>query len=217
MVSRREFVRNGFFICVGTGGILTCERAGALPSSGGRRWTMIIDGNRCTGCQSCMVACKLQSNSAPGQFHTRVSEQESGVYPHGTIRFVASLCRHCDNPPCVAACRTGAAFVHDSGLVMTDWRRCDGNGACIRACPHGARWPDPRFGDRADKCDLCIHRIGQGLEPACVENCASKARVFGRLDRPEGEFSRYLARLDAKRLKTGAVHLLGGDEKGERS
>ncbi|BBO92003.1 4Fe-4S dicluster domain-containing protein [Desulfosarcina ovata] len=203
METRRQFIKNGLILCLGSGGVLASQTVHAFPETGPARWGMIIDMTRCTGCQSCMVACKLQNRTVPGEFNTRIDEHEVGDGAHARIAFSASLCVHCSDAPCVEACGTGAAFIHPSGLVLTDWNRCDGNGACIDACPYGARFHDSRFGGRVDKCDLCIDRLDQGLAPACVENCSPGARIFGRFDRPEGEFARYLDIINPKRPATG--------------
>lgn len=208
MENRRQFIKNGLLLCLGTGGILLSETACRVPDSGGRSWGMVIDQSRCSGCQSCMIACKLQNNTAPEAFNTKITEEEKGSYPNAKITFTAGLCHHCINAPCVSVCPTGAAYVHESGLVMTDWNKCDGNGACVEACPYDARFHDDRFGGKTDKCDLCINRVSQGLKPACVENCPTGARIFGRLDKPEGEFAAYLKKTPARQLKSGSVFII---------
>lgn len=192
MENRRQFLKNGLMLCLGTGGVIISSRRYAFSTENSARWGMIIDTSRCTGCQSCMVACKLQNNTAPRKFNTRIEEREIGKWPQARIKFKPVMCLHCADAPCVKACDTKAAFIHESGIVMTDWNLCDGNGACIKACPYNARFHDKRFAGRVDKCDLCINRIEQGLTPACVENCPSGARIFGRFDNPQGEFGDYL-------------------------
>lgn len=195
MENRREFLKNGLLLCLGAGGMLSHRAAYSFSHEAEAQWGLIIDTRRCMGCQACMVACKLQSQTAQGRFHTTIYDREIAGNPHSAVHFEVNLCRHCSNAPCVSACTTGAAFKHASGLVLTDWQRCDGNGACINACPYNARFADPRFENRADKCDLCFQRLARGLVPACVENCSAGARIFGRFDAPKGEFAHYLTRL----------------------
>ena len=213
MTNRREFIKNGLVLTLGAGGVLMEGRSIAFPGAAGKKWAMIIDMTRCTGCQSCMVGCKLQNNTAPDQFNTRISGHETGTYPNAGLGFTADICRHCNPAPCLDACERNAVFVHDSGLVMTDWNLCDAGGDCMDACPYDARFRDVRFKDRSDKCDLCLNRITQGMVPACVENCAANARVFGRLDNPTGEFKTYLDAISARNLNEQSVHIIGTDGK----
>nr|WP_319393759.1 4Fe-4S dicluster domain-containing protein [uncultured Desulfobacter sp.] len=209
MENRRQFIKNGLIFCLGTGAaVVATGRAHAFSSRDTGKWGMIIDAARCSGCQSCMVACKLQNHTVEGRFNTRITDQETGTFPNTALDFKADICRHCNPAPCVEACPTGAAFVHPTGIVLTDWQKCDGNGACIDACPYDARFHDPRFNNKTDKCDLCLDRINQGLVPACVENCPSNARIFGRFDKPEGEFADYLSAMSESRCTQSAVHVI---------
>lgn len=80
--------------------------------------------------------------------------------------------------------------------MVTDWNKCKAKGDCVGACPYEARFLDPRYGKKSDKCDFCRNRIDHGLEPACVEACSEKARLFGDLKNPQGEFGEYLKRGD---------------------
>jgi Fe-S-cluster-containing dehydrogenase component len=217
MENRRQFIKNGLLLCLGAGGAVISQGCSTFPLSGGQTWAMIIDSSRCSGCQSCMVACKLQNNTAPEKFNTKIAEEEEGAYPEARISFTVSMCVHCNDAPCVSACPTKAVFMHESGPVLTDWNLCDGNGACIEACPYDARFHDPRFDGKTDKCDLCINRIVQGLNPACVENCPSGARMFGRLDKPEGEFARYLEKIPDGERQKRSVHIIASTTKGAAS
>ena len=113
--------------------------------------------------------------------------------------FVPRLCMQCENPPCVAVCPVGATYRTPEGIVLVDQDRCVGCGYCVVACPYGARYLTPAGQDSptgnagvADKCTWCYHRIGRGVDPACVEVCPVGARVFGDLDDPESPIQRFL-------------------------
>ncbi len=120
-------------------------------------------------------------------------------------------------PPCVKACpeypgkrmtyvapsgkkiryRGGATYKRPDGAVLIDKSLCIGCGKCIDACPYGVRSFDPfvKAGkdpekQAADKCDLCVHRLDNGLEPACVNTCQGRARIFGDLNDPNSEVAR---------------------------
>lgn len=101
-----------------------------------------------------------------------------------------------------------ATYQRPDGLVLVDADRCVGCGYCVEDCPYGARyldWSRTAGGDPssvgmsiddphpADKCDLCVNRLQNGVVPACVNTCASDARLAGNLNDPDSEISRRLA------------------------
>jgi Fe-S-cluster-containing dehydrogenase component len=118
--------------------------------------------------------------------------------------FVPKLCNQCEHPPCVEVCPTGATFKAKDGVVLIDQTYCIGCQYCVQACPYGARYLDPRKGV-ADKCTWCYHRITKGLEPACVEICPTHARIFGDLNDPEAEVTRFIRsrRVEVLKPETG--------------
>ena len=95
----------------------------------------------------------------------------------------------------------GEAFIrrHTVGAYLVD----DLTGAFVRggdaglpACPYGAITLDPG-GNKAEKCNLCAHRVDQGLEPFCVVCCEGQAMHFGDLEDPESRVSRMVAQREA--------------------
>jgi tetrathionate reductase subunit B len=103
--------------------------------------------------------------------------------------FLPRLCNHCSKPQCVDVCPTGATWKRaEDGIVVVDPDICIGCKYCIQACPYDARFINPVTGS-ADKCDFCLHRVSQGLEPSCVNTCIGRARVFGDLNDPKSEIS----------------------------
>jgi Fe-S-cluster-containing dehydrogenase component len=167
-----------------------------------KRWAMFIDVSKCYGCMACVVACAAENNVPVGVFRTWV---ERHILPSGTVAFVPKLCNHCDNPPCVKPCPTGATYRTEDGLVLVDPLKCIGCGACIIACPYGARYYNPITGV-VDKCTFCNHRIKIGRPPACVEACPTRARVFGDLNDPNSEIRKIVDKIPTKVIKpeTGA-------------
>ena len=109
---------------------------------------------------------------------------------------------HCDEPPCVKACPTGASYKHTDGRVLVDHDKCIGCQYCTWACPYGARVFNPET-KVVDKCTLCPQLTYAGKPPACVAHCMGQARVFGDLDDPTSELAQRLAA-----NKDRAVHLL---------
>ena len=91
--------------------------------------------------------------------------------PDGKLdfQFRVRMCRHCDEPPCAEACPEQAISKRPAGIVVIDEDRCVGCRECIDACPYDAIDYDMSRGI-ACKCNLCHHRVDQGLLPACADN-----------------------------------------------
>lgn len=175
------------------------------------RWGMAIDLRRCTGCQSCTLACKMGNGTPPGIFWMRVLEIEQGSFPLAFKVFMPLRCNHCLEPPCVPVCPTGASYQRSKdNLVLIDQNKCIGCRACVIACPYQVRFvPDRRKGyyddaetpyetakyakwqaGAAQKCTFCVDRIDAGLSPSCVETCPARALVFGDLNDPQSEIAK---------------------------
>jgi len=120
-------------------------------------------------------------------------------------------------PPCVKACpeypkdrrvfvtaegkkiryRGGATYKRPDGLILIDNDACTGCGKCIDACPYGARTFNKRKLSGKDKsknaivkCSSCVHRMDEGVTPACVNTCAPEARIFGDLNDPNSDVAK---------------------------
>lgn len=168
------------------------------------RYAMAIDLSLCVGCAACAVACKMENEVPPGVFNLWIREREIGTYPDLVVEFRPEQCLHCENPPCVPVCPTGASYQTHEGLVLVDPKKCIACGACIAACPYDARYLHPA--GYVSKCTFCAHRIEQGRLPACVETCPTFCRTFGDLDDPESPVSRALReaeRVDVLRPELG--------------
>lgn len=173
-------------------------------------YAMVIDLNTCVGCNACMAACAME-NQTPvwkNKWRTYVPEKEIGTSEMVRRRFFPHLCNHCDNPPCLTVCPTGATYKRADGIVLIDPDRCMGCRACAMACPYDARYEvtydDIKIGKEfygelqrtspsMDKCSFCAHRVDKGLKPACVETCVGSARQFGDLDNPSDPVTQLVA------------------------
>lgn len=104
------------------------------------RWGMVIDLQRCIGCYSCAMACKAENATPPAIYFRRVLTREEGTYPTARRIPVPVGCNHCENPPCVDVCPSGASHkVAENGTVQIDESVCIGCQYCIMACPYKAR------------------------------------------------------------------------------
>lgn len=154
---------------------------------------MVIDSSKCIDCKGCMASCKVANDVPDGQWRNWIKHSVPD-FKSGNPRthFQPGGCMHCDNPTCVQACPTGATYKDKKdGTVRIDSSLCIGCGNCIPACPYNARFRNT-LTRKADKCNFCAERREQGLLPACVDTCPTKARVFGDINDPESEAARLL-------------------------
>jgi Fe-S-cluster-containing dehydrogenase component len=113
-----------------------------------KRYGFVIDVARCTDCRACVVPCSVENNVPINHTHIWVKDLGmQGEFPNLQRGFVPYNCMHCDNPPCIDVCVSGATFKDaDTGLVLVDQEACIGCGYCVEACPCDARM----FGDLND-------------------------------------------------------------------
>jgi Fe-S-cluster-containing dehydrogenase component len=152
-------------------------------------YELIIRHELCWGCRACEVACK-QENGAPDGIHLISVWQDGPRIRDGKLDvvFQVTVCRHCDDPPCVDACPEEAISKREDGMVILDDEKCLGCGLCQEACPYDAIAMDAVNG-AARKCNLCHHRVDRGLVPACADNvCPAHCIYFGDPEKSPGVF-----------------------------
>jgi Fe-S-cluster-containing dehydrogenase component len=129
-----------------------------------------INEDGCWGCKTCEVACKQEQNIPVGIKLISVAENGAGMNSNRKdFHFQVTVCRHCDDPPCVEACPEGAIVRREDGIVVLDSLKCEGCGLCLESCPYDAIAMDEERGI-AQKCNLCYNRVDNGLIPACADN-----------------------------------------------
>ena len=164
------------------------------------RWAMVIDLNKCTGCGTCVVACKAENNipviekkeSRYGRDMAwiRLMPVVEGEFPEVKMKVIPVPCLHCDNPPCIRVCPVGATYYSkETGIVGQVFGRCIGCRYCTVACPYTVRvfnWYKPEWkGDLnkhlnpdvtvrprgvVEKCTFCSHRLIKAKDKARKEN-----------------------------------------------
>ncbi len=177
-----------------------------------KQLALVIDLNVCVGCHACVTSCKEWNTSGSagplvdenaygagptGTFFNRVQTFEVGSFPNTqTVHFPKS-CLHCEEPPCVPVCPTGASYKRkEDGIVLVDYDKCIGCKYCAWACPYGAREIDEQR-QVMTKCTLCVDRIYDAKlpeadrKPACVKaarpthGCSATFTTPRRRPRPQ--------------------------------
>ncbi len=175
-----------------------------LPLDAGEQYRFGFDMNACIGCHSCEVACAEQNGLPEGTVWRRVGEIEGGDHPL-TRRFHLSMsCNHCLEPACLEGCPTNAYIKLDNGVVAHNADDCIGCQYCTWNCPYSVPvfQPDRRI---VTKCDMCLPRLEQGLAPACVTACPTRAITVEKVN--VAAWREDHAAADAPQLPSGGLTL----------
>ena len=135
---------------------------------------LIVDSKYCIGCFACEVACKQEHRLPVGPRLIRViTSTDKEIHDVGPVQFKPSMCRHCGKAPCVTACPTKALSYGEMGIVTVNREDCIGCRMCAEECPFNV----PQFHPEDMTvllCDLCIERLNEGKDPACVHHCPAR-------------------------------------------
>jgi tetrathionate reductase subunit B len=194
------------------------------------RWGMLIDSAKCAeGCEACVTACNQENGlnlqeKPEGESESKWDRQvakwirtvEVQDNLTGHVSRMPIMCQHCEHPPCVDVCPTGASFKRADGIVLVDRHTCIGCRYCMMACPYKARsfihevvdvklTRAPRGKGCVESCNLCVHRRDNG-EPstACADACAAEghgAILFGDLKDPVSPLRKALASLPSREIR----------------
>jgi len=202
------------------------------------RWGMLIDTNKCAaGCNACVDACNKEHgmdlmHQHEGQEDDKYAQQKPTWIRKvqlkdnltGRVTNLPMLCQHCEKPPCVDVCPTGASFKRADGIVMVDRHICIGCRFCMMACPYHARsfihenvevkpTLTPRGKGCVESCNFCVTRLDDGqTTTACQDACAQaghNAIVFGDLNDPTSPVSKALQALPSRQVRAD-LHLNTG-------
>ena len=162
------------------------------------KWGMVVDVDRCIGCQACVVACQSENNiplNEEDHFNQRramawirVERYWEGEFPNVKARFIPVLCQHCENAPCEPVCPVFATYHNSEGMNVQIYNRCVGTRFCANNCPYQVRffnwwepvWPESlrnqlnpdvtvRSRGIMEKCTFCIQRVRRGGRTAVKE------------------------------------------------
>ena len=162
-------------------------------------WGMIVDLDKCTGCQACVVACQAENNipiNDEDSFKARraiqwmrVERYWEGEFPDVKARFMPIFCQHCADAPCEPVCPVFATYHNNEGLNVQVYNRCIGTRFCANGCPYHARYfnfwepewpeslknqlnPDVTIRSRGimEKCTFCVQRIRRTGRKAAQSN-----------------------------------------------
>jgi anaerobic dimethyl sulfoxide reductase subunit B (iron-sulfur subunit) len=152
--------------------------------------TFFLDVQTCTGCKTCMVACKDKNDLPLGVRWRRVVEFAGGDWvrlPDGTFSqdvfayYISVSCNHCREPLCAQNCPTQAMNQDADGIVSVDPEKCLGCRYCEWVCPYSAPQFDEAQGQMT-KCDFCRDELRQEGIPTCVAACPTRALQFGEYE-----------------------------------
>jgi molybdopterin-containing oxidoreductase family iron-sulfur binding subunit len=235
-ISRRKFLGTGIASAATVSlapGVSFINLAHAQPKPAGqkvddsKRWGMLIDTNKCAkGCDACVKGCNDEHNLNVGDEDLSRPEQQSQWIRKVDLRdkltghesSLPLMCVHCEHPPCVDVCPTGASFKREDGIVLVDKHICIGCRYCMMACPYKARSfiheeltmqseNAPRGKGTVESCTLCVHRVDDpnNANPitACAEACnkeGHEAIIFGDIKDSNSEINKAL-----KKYSTSAI------------
>lgn len=105
---------------------------------------LFIDLDICNSCQNCKTSC--QNFYYP---------QDKGITNLREYATFATICRHCEEAPCVNACYHSALERAKDGHIKRYKMRCTSCRCCSIACPFGVIFED-FIGYLDAKCNFCL-------------------------------------------------------------
>ena len=148
---------------------------------------VLINEELCVGCQACQNTCPystktVDDSSLSGETYSVLSFNSKRGKPQPQWADTTEMIRGCTSSGAETAKRAGAAIPNLNHYASENSFSVRGPGT-------------------VEKCTFCHHRVSNGLQPACVEVCPSKARIFGDQSDPSSEIAKILAKQKTFRLQ----------------
>jgi Fe-S-cluster-containing dehydrogenase component len=151
-----------------------------------KKWNMIIDVDRCENCHNCTLAIKDEyvGNQFPGYSESLplhgdpvfdIKRRQRGQEHMVDVSYVPVTCNHCDNAPCIKACKNGEIRKREDGLVIIDPVKAHGQRYLTETCPYGQiKWNEENQVPQTWIFDA--HLLDQGWQETRVQqSCPTKA------------------------------------------
>jgi len=122
-------------------------------------WGMVIDLNKCIGCNACAVACYAENNLAvvgEEKFakhqamhwmrverywdEPEIGESTVSDYQYHGASWVPTNCQQCNAATCEPVCPVAATYHTPDGLNAQVYNRCIGSRYCSNNCPYRLRY-----------------------------------------------------------------------------
>jgi Fe-S-cluster-containing dehydrogenase component len=166
------------------------------------RYGFVFNVERCNGCFSCFLACKDEHT---GNCHCptcaattecinlkRIDEVQYGSDDKVKVDYMHYVCQQCADPACMKKF-PNEIYKRDDGIVIIDPEKAKGKKEIVDACPYNAIVWNPEA-QLPQKCTMCAHMLDAGeTVTRCSEVCPNAALLFGDLDDPNSEISKYVA------------------------
>jgi Fe-S-cluster-containing dehydrogenase component len=163
-------------------------------------WITMHDASLCIGCQACQNACpysnlELDAKSLNGETYSVISFNGQGgdTQPYWSDK--TEMIPGCTASGAETAKRAGAAVPAMNEFAAGDVQLMRKAGV-------------------VEKCTFCYHRTSNGMQPACVDACPAKARIFGDQDDANSAIAKALKAEKSFRLQEDKgtrpnVHYIG--------
>ena len=122
-------------------------------------WGMVVDLDKCIGCNACAVACYAENNLAVvgkerfekghAMHWMRVErywdepdlgDERVADFQHHGASFMPMNCQNCNAAPCEPVCPVMATYHTPDGLNAQVYNRCIGSRYCSNNCPYRLRY-----------------------------------------------------------------------------